>query len=79
MSNDAALRDHLVRLLTAPWAHITAEAALDGVPAEHRGAKLPGHPHTIWQLVEHLRICQHDLVEYSQSADHVSPSFPDGY
>ncbi len=79
MPKDAELRDHLVRLLTAPWAHITAEAALDGIPAEHRGAKLHGHVHTIWQLVEHLRICQDDLVKYSQSADHESPQFPDGY
>lgn len=79
MSKDAELRDHLVRLLTAPWAHITAEAALDGIPAEHRGARLHGHVHTIWQLVEHMRICQDDLVHYSQSAEHVSPPFPDGY
>ena len=59
MSHDAELRDHLVRLLTAPWAHVTADAALGEIPPEHRGVKPPGHPHTIWQLLEHLRICNH--------------------
>ena len=78
MSTDGALRDHLVRLLTTPWAHVTAGAALSDVPAEHRGARAPGHAHTIWQLLEHLRICQEDLIEYSRDPNHVSPDFPDG-
>ena len=51
-------------------------------PLRHPGRSLPGppgHPHTIWQLLEHLRICQDDLVEYSRDPNHVSPDFPDGY
>ncbi len=79
MSTETALRDHLVKLLTSGWAHVTPQDGIAGVPPDQRGARPPGHPHTIWQLLEHLRICQHDLVEYSRDPDHTSPDFPDGY
>ena len=55
MSTETALRDHLVKLLTSAWAHVTAEDGIAGVPPDQRGARLPSHPHTIWQLLEHLR------------------------
>lgn len=74
-----SLRAHLVQLLTSAWAHVTVEDGIAGVPPDQRGVRAPGHPHTIWQLLEHLRICQADLVEYSRGPGHVSPSFPDGY
>ena len=62
MSNETTLRDHLVKLLTSAWAHVTPEDGIAGVPPDQRGVRLPGHPHTIWQLLEHLRICQDDLT-----------------
>ena len=79
MNTETALRDHLVRLLTSPWAHVTAEDGIAGVPPDKRGTRLPDHPHTIWQLLEHLRICQDDLAEYSRDPNHISPDFPEGY
>ena len=79
MSSDASLRDHVVRLLTSAWSHVTAGDGIAGVPPDQRGARPPGHPHTIWQLVEHLRICQDDLVEYSRDPSYTSPDFPEGY
>ena len=79
MSNDTALRDHLVKLLTSPWAHVTAQDGMAGVRSDQRGARPANHAHSIWQLVEHLRICQDDLVEYSRNPDHTSPDFPEGY
>ena len=79
MSTDTALRDHLVKLLTGAWAHVSAEDGIAGVPPDQRGARPPGHAHTIWQLLEHLRIAQDDLAEYSSGPNHVSPNFPDGY
>ena len=79
MSTETALRDHLVRLLTSGWAHVTPEDGIAGVPPDQRGARPLGHPHTIWQLLEHLRICQDDLVEYSRDPNHTSLAFPDGY
>ena len=47
MSNETALRDHLVKLLTSGWAHVTPEDGIAGVPPDKRGARPPGHPHTI--------------------------------
>ncbi len=55
------------------------DAAVGGLPRELRGARVPGLPHTAWQLLEHLRIAQWDIVEFSRSARHVSPEFPQGY
>ena len=79
MSTDTALREHLVKLLTTAWAHVTVQDGLAGVPPALRGVRPPGHPHTIWQLLEHLRICQDDLVEYSRDPNYVSRDFPEGY
>lgn len=78
-STGVTLRAHLVKLLTSAWAHVTAEDGLAGVSPDQRGARPPGHPHTIWQLLEHIRICQEDLLEYSRDPNHVSPDFPAGY
>ncbi len=79
MSTETALRDHLVKLLTSAGSHVTAEDGIAGVPPDQRGARPPGHAHTIWQLLEHLRISQDDLVEYSRGPNHGSPDFPEGY
>jgi hypothetical protein len=79
MDSDKALREHLVYLLQGGGAHLNFDAAIAGLPAELRGAKAPGVPHTPWRLLEHLRICQWDILEFSRNPRHVSPPFPDGY
>lgn len=80
MSNhDQALRDHLLELLKGGHAHLTFEKALANLPEDLRGRKAPGLTHTIWQLLEHLRLAQWDIVEFSRDANHVSPEFPKGY
>jgi len=66
-------------LLKGGGAHLHFEQAVDGLPPELRGAKVAGVPHTAWRLLEHLRICQWDILEFSRNAEHVSPDFPDGY
>lgn len=73
------LREHLVRLLTKHQAHAGFERALDDFPANLRGVKIPGSPHTPWQLLEHMRIAQWDIVEFCRNPRHVSPSWPEGY
>ena len=73
------LRNHIVRLLTTDWAHVTFGDAVKDVPPDARGARAPAHPHTLWQLLEHLRICQRDLVEYSRSGNYTPLKFPEGY
>jgi hypothetical protein len=74
-----ALRDHLLYLLRGGGAHVGFEKTVGGLPPELRGKKAPGLPHTIWQLLEHLRLAQWDILEFSRSRDHVSPDFPAGY
>jgi hypothetical protein len=79
MDNDQALRDHLLELLRGGHAHLKLDKALVNLPPDLRGRKAPGLPHTLWQLLEHLRIAQWDIVEFSRDANHVSPSWPEGY
>ncbi|MDE3136184.1 MAG: DinB family protein, partial [Acidobacteriota bacterium] len=76
---DRVLREHLIRLLTKEQAHAGFATALDDFPLELRSAKIPGSPHTPWQLLEHLRIAQWDILEFCRNPRHVSPSYPDGY
>jgi len=74
-----ALRKHLVYLLGDGGAHVNFDAAISRFPAVQRGARIAGAPHTAWQLLEHLRIAQWDILEFSRNPMHVSPKFPDGY
>ncbi len=76
--NDAALRGHVLYLLDGGGAHLDFEKAVAGIPAEFRSAKPTNIPHSPWRLVEHMRICQWDILEFSRNPDHVSPDFPDG-
>jgi hypothetical protein len=77
--NDTALREHLVNLLTGGHAHATFEQAVKGMPAELRGKTPKGAEHSAWQLLEHLRIAQADILEFSRNAKHESPKWPEGY
>lgn len=79
MNQDQALRDHLLYLLRGGGAHLDFEAAIAGLPVELRGAKAAGIPHTPWRLLEHMRIAQWDILEFSRNSKHVSPRFPEGY
>ncbi|HJS74066.1 MAG TPA: DinB family protein [Vicinamibacteria bacterium] len=78
-SDDRQLRDHLLRLLDGREAHASLEDVLRDVPPRIRGKKPDGAPHTPWQLLEHMRLAQWDILEFSRSAAHVSPRFPEGY
>jgi hypothetical protein len=75
----AALRDHLLYLLRGGGAHLNFDAAVADLPPHLRGAKPAGQPHTPWRLLEHLRIAQWDILEFSRNPRHVSPPFPAGY
>ena len=79
MSNEKALREHLIKLLSGRQAHVDMETALADFPRELRGKKPKGAPYTAWQLLEHMRIAQWDILEFSRNPEHVSPEFPDGY
>ena len=77
--NDAALREHVLYLLDGGGAHLDFEKAVAGLPVELRGTKAVNIPHSPWQLIEHMRICQWDILEFSTNPEHISPDFPDGY
>jgi hypothetical protein len=77
--NDTILRQHLVSLLRGGNAHVTFEKALAGLRASLRGARHPSLPYSPWELLEHMRIAQWDILEFSRDAKHVSPEWPEGY
>ena len=79
MDKDQSLRDHVLELLRGRSAHLDFDKAIGGLPPELRGAKAPALPHTVWQLLEHLRIAQWDILEFSRDKDHASPKWPEGY
>ncbi len=76
---DRALREHLTALITGGNAHATFDDAVKDLPASLRGKTPSGAEHSAWQLLEHLRIAQWDIVEFSRNASHESPSWPEGY
>jgi hypothetical protein len=77
--NDKALREQLVALLKGGEAHVHFMDAIEGFPETKRGTFADGLRHTGWQLLEHARIAQWDILEFSRNAKHVSPGFPEGY
>jgi hypothetical protein len=79
MATDKLLRQHIVKLLTGGDAHVEFDAAVEGLPAELRGKRPPGAEHSPWELLEHMRIAQWDILEFSRDARHKSPDFPEGY
>lgn len=79
MSNDQAVRDHLLYLLSDGGAHLKFDAAVKDLPASLRGKRPKGAEHSPWELLEHMRIAQWDILEFSRNQKHKSPDFPDGY
>jgi hypothetical protein len=79
MQENKLLREHLVWLIREGQAHLTFERAIAGLPADMRGRIPDGIAHSPWRLLEHLRICQWDILAFSRDPEHVSPDFPEGY
>jgi hypothetical protein len=78
-TTDDILRVHLVKLLNGGEAHIFFDELSDGFPLSRCGEKLEGLPYTAWQVLEHIRIAQWDIIEFARNAEYVSPDFPEGY
>jgi len=79
MTDLNALRKQLVETLTGRGAHADFDSAVAGFPVKRAGEKPAGAPHTAWQLLEHLRVAQWDILEFSRNPKHVSPEWPEGY
>jgi hypothetical protein len=78
-AHDSALREQLIELVDGGHAHVTFEDAVRDFPSDRAGDRPKGAAHSAWELLEHMRIAQNDILRFSQSAEHVSPKFPDGY
>jgi uncharacterized damage-inducible protein DinB len=79
MDDDRALREHLLYVLRGGGAHLSFEEALADFPVERSGQKPEGLPYTAWQVLEHMRIAQWDILEFSRNPNHVSPEWTEGY
>jgi hypothetical protein len=78
-ADDKSVREHLLYLLSDGGAHAGFDAALGDWPVQLAGAKVANFPHTAWMLLEHMRLAQSDILEFSGDPKHVSPPWPEGY
>ena len=79
MDNTALLTEELLKLINGGGAHATLEDALADIPPAAIGERPYGLPYSIWQLAEHIRIAQWDMLEFSKDGSHQSPKWPDDY
>jgi hypothetical protein len=79
MQSDTILRQHLLKLLQGSEAHVDFEAAVKNLPADLRGRRPEGAPHSPWEVVEHMRLALWDILEFSRNPKHKSPEWPGGY
>lgn len=77
--NERQLREQLVRLLTARQAHATLEDAVRSFPVRLAGKRAKGAAHTAWQLLEHIRIAQADILDFCRNPQYQEPRFPEDY
>jgi len=77
--HEQSLRLDLLEILAGGSAHAKFDDVVKGFPARLRGAKPSKFPHSPWMLLEHLRLAQWDILEFSRNAKHVSPEWPGGY
>jgi DinB superfamily len=78
-SFDKPMRDHVLFLLKGGGAHASFDETLKDWPLEFAGIKIAKFPHTAWMLLEHIRLGQWDILEFSRNSKHVSPKWPEGY
>jgi len=77
--NDQSLRERLISLLKEGNAHISFDDFVKDFPVEKCGQRIEGLPYTAWRVLDHMRIAQWDILEFSRDAKHVSPKWPKGY
>ncbi|MEP6945259.1 MAG: DinB family protein [Acidobacteriota bacterium] len=73
------IRENLLELLDGKSAHIALETALKGFPINGIHTRIDRSPHTAWELVEHIRLAQSDIIEYCCGDGYAAPVFPEGY
>jgi len=76
---DDSLRKHVLYLLRGGGAHMSFDEFVNSFPADLCNRQVEGLPYTPWQVLEHMRLAQWDILEFSRDPDHISPEFPKGY
>lgn len=79
MPDQSRIRELLLEQMSERNAHVDFPKAVEGLSLEETGLKPKGFDHSIWELIEHIRIAQYDILEFSRNPDYKSPSWPDGY
>ena len=79
ISNDEAVRKHVLYLLQGGGAHMSFDDFVNSFPPDLCNRQIDGLPYTPWQILEHMRLAQSDILEFSRDPSHVSPEFPKGY
>ena len=79
MPDRDALRRHLLAALDGKGAHVDFEAAVRGLPERLRGRRPEGLPYSPWELVEHLRFTQRDLLDFCRDPGYTEPGWPGDY
>ena len=78
-TQDETLREQLISLLNGGNAHVSFDDFVKDFPVDKCGERIAGLPYTAWQVLEHMRIAQWDILEFSRDANHTSPPWPKGY
>jgi hypothetical protein len=73
------LREHVIYLLDGGGAHAKFDDVVKDIPEALRGVKPERLPHSAWMLLEHLRLAQWDILEFSRNSKYKSPKWPEGY
>lgn len=76
---DDSIRKHVLYLLRGGGAHQSFDELVAGFPPDLCNRRIEGLPYTPWQVLEHMRLAQWDILQFSRDPDHVSPEFPKGY
>jgi hypothetical protein len=76
---DDSLRKHVLYLLRGGGAHLSFDDFVNSFPPDLCNRQIEGLPYTAWQVLEHMRLAQWDILEFSRDPNHVSPEFPKGY
>ena len=79
MNQDQSLRDHVIFLLGGGGAHVDFESVVADFPVEKANQRIKYLPYTAWDVLEHMRIAQRDILEFCRNAAYVSPKWPEGY
>jgi hypothetical protein len=79
MDHDKALREQVRKILDWEDAHATFDAAVNGLAPKLRAATAPGLPHSAWQILEHLRLAQHDILDFCVNPHYKELRWPQDY